>query len=561
MRHTTFKATRTLRAARLGLLTATALTLGATAAHAYNGDPAYFQYDSGMTMVTEPSGGLSGGSGVTLNTSAAVGVSFEGVSQYDLRRILGFSFIPPDTMGAVGATQFMETTNGVYAIYSKTGALQSMVRGDDFWAAAGGAPNLNGDARVMYDTRSSRWIVESFGASLDTIQIAVSNTSDALGPWQSTSFTGFAGGIADYPTLAIDSKAVYIGTNNFSGATGNPFQGVTLNVIKRSDLFGAGAPVTTSLKQFVTPLSAIFGGADPGFAIQGVNNGDGHIIAVSIQTSDLIRYNVAHPGTAGATLTDLAGNPLDPNHPTYLGTQPYGANNPGAQPGDAAIGGPVIDTLDDRISGSAWEQNGKIYAVHTVTPIGAVHTAVVWTVSDAATGHLIQEGTISGGGYDYYQGSLAVNASGQVVIGYDRSGSNAGDGLISVFAQTFNPLLGGNGALVGTGTFLLHVSNTDQYHNGSVDHQPAVGRQRWGDYSAVTVDPDNIENFWVIGEFAREFNDAENGHPGGSGGSRWGTWITELTLSAVPEPAAWSMMLVGFGLVGGALRRRVAKTA
>jgi PEP-CTERM motif len=37
------------------------------------------------------------------------------------------------------------------------------------------------------------------------------------------------------------------------------------------------------------------------------------------------------------------------------------------------------------------------------------------------------------------------------------------------------------------------------------------------------------------------------------------TWVADdlsFTFGAVPEPATWAMMLVGFGLVGGAMRRR-----
>jgi len=30
---------------------------------------------------------------------------------------------------------------------------------------------------------------------------------------------------------------------------------------------------------------------------------------------------------------------------------------------------------------------------------------------------------------------------------------------------------------------------------------------------------------------------------------------------AVPEPATWAMMIAGFGLVGGAMRRRSTKVA
>jgi hypothetical protein len=38
-------------------------------------------------------------------------------------------------------------------------------------------------------------------------------------------------------------------------------------------------------------------------------------------------------------------------------------------------------------------------------------------------------------------------------------------------------------------------------------------------------------------------------------------FIVRATISAVPEPATWAMMIGGFGLVGGALRRRKAITA
>jgi hypothetical protein len=557
-------------AGKVSLFAAAALALLASAATARTNDPGYLVYDGGAQLLgpnDQPASSApysnniigagsrsSGGSKIIAGASASIGLSFEGVSQYDTRNLNGgFSFIPPDTMGAVGATQFMETTNGGYAVFDKATGVQTQLISDGaFWTAAGqtegtypnGLPLANGDARVLFDSRSQKWIVESFAANLDSIQIAVSTTSNALGPWKSTSFTGFSGGIADYPTLAIDNKAVYIGTNDFDASSN--YAGETLNVISRSDLFGA-TPTTTSLKQFFTPLSAINNGADPGFAIQGVNqlgNADaGKILAVSIQGPDLIRYNVNNPGTPVATLSNV----------TYLGTTPYDTNSPGRQP--SALNPRVIDTLDDRVSSAVWERNGLIYAAHTVTPAGTDHTAIVWTVSNAATNALIQEGTIGGNGdgYDYFQGSIAVNDQGQVVIGYDRSGSDPATGKITFFAQSFNPTAGG--ALVSTGTYLLHVSPTNDYHNGSLDGQPAVGRQRWGDYSQVTVDPNNSDSFWMIGEFAREPNDAQNGHPGGTGGTRWGTWITDLNLTAVPEPATWAMMLLGFGLVGATARR------
>ena len=539
------------RPGNLSVLAASVLMLMASSSMAGLAKDDYLADDGGITFLP----GLNGGGGGTSSSGASLGLSFAGVSQFDLRSLLGGSFIPPDTMGAVGATQFMETTNGVYAVYNKaTGATQQMLRGDTFWANAGsGTGNLSGDARVMFDQPSGRWMVASFAKNNANISIAVSNTSDATAGWKSTTFTGFSGGIADFPTLAIDSQAVYIGTNNFKvgcmpgSPTASRFCGTTLNVIKRSDLLGAAAPSTASLKQFTTPYTYTASTEDRGYAIQGVNSTgpvSGRIAAVSISRYDLLRYNIANPGTAGATQGAVSYLGLPTYTDTAAARQPKGSRN--------------IDTSDDRVGSSVWEKNGRIYAVHTTTPgsgAGVDHTQVSWSVTDANTNAIIDNGTIGDPNYDFYQGSLAVNSSGQVVIGYNRSGLSATDGKVRIYARTFDSLA--NGHLSQTGDVFLKESLVDDYHNGSTFGNPPAGRQRWGDYSAVTVDPSNGQNFWVIGQYAIEYNDTASGHTGGGGESSWGTWISEVTVAqAVPEPQTYLMMLGGLLAVGAAARRK-----
>ena len=481
-------------------------------------------------------------------------LGFKGVSQYDLRNILGLSFIPPDTMGAVGATQFMETTNGVYAVYSKdTGAVQSMVSAVAFWAGAGGVGGLDGDARLLYDKPSQRWIVIQFGATLGYIQIAVSNTSDALGGWKSTAFSAFAGGTADLPTLAIDSKAVYIGTNNLDAA--GILKGTTLNVIARSDLLGAGAPSTASLKQFNTTLASV---VDHGFLIQGVNSTGpdaGRVIAASLNVNDSIRYNVNNAGTAGATLGPV----------TQLGLTNYKDPNGQARQPDGTRN---ISTSSQVIANNAWEQNGKIYAVYTATAVGSDRTEVRWVVTNAATNAVIQEGFIGDATHDFYQGSLTVNASGQVVIGFNRSGFSLVDGNVSFLARTFDSDAAGK--LVQTNELLLHVSPVSDYHNGSAQGLPALGSQRWGDYSAVTLDPNDDQSFWAIGQYADLWNNAAGcgaafpAIPGCTltGASSWGTWIADIKLNAVgaaiPEPETYALMFGGLLAMAAVVRRKKA---
>jgi hypothetical protein len=225
----------------LPLIALCAVAYAPTAASAAPTIKSYFEFKK-PAMITIP-GDISldtnGESAPVSNVSSNFTLGFEGISQYD-GASFGRNFIPPDTMGAVGRTQYFETSNGAYAVFDKyTGARLSLTSDVAFWAAAG-QTGANGDSRVMYNAAASRWIAISFGANTKDLQIAISDTDDALGGWKSVKFEGYAGfgfgATADYPTLALDGNAVYIGTNNFakaSAAGANSFRGTACSVRAR----------------------------------------------------------------------------------------------------------------------------------------------------------------------------------------------------------------------------------------------------------------------------------------------------------------------------------------
>ena len=471
---------------------------------------------------------------------------FEGVSQYDAASF-GRNAIPPDTNGAVGKSQFMEVTNGAYAVFDKaTGTRTALVSDVAFWATAG-QTGARGDSRVMYNADAQRWIATSFGASLADLQIAVSNTSDALGGWKSTKFTGFAGGIADYPTLALDKNAVYIGTNNFMPS----FKGTTMNVIPLDSLFNAVTPTVTNMKQFVTPYNGTTQIEDRGFAQQGVNSRSmgsrGTVLAASLFKFDNLGFKVD-----GLTPSDATGASIGAT--TFSGMTAFDSPGKARQPSVAiAANRRVVDSLDERISSSVYESGGLIYSVQTVNS-GSDYARVRYTVLDGTTLSIVDQGDIGTGEYDYYQGSIAVNSQGRMVISYNRSGLDTATGKISIMARAYATDAARHLYALSDET-LIKESLTDDYHNGSLFDQAAAGRQRWGDYSQVTIDPENENSFWLIGEFAREYNLAQFGHPGGSGGSRWGTYIAQF--NAVPEPGTMLMVVLAFAAAGVASRRRV----
>jgi hypothetical protein len=539
-----------------------ALMFASAASHAQVAKP-YFEFKK-PSMVQIP-GDLSldtnGASAPVVNASGMYKLGFEGISQYD-GASFSRNFIPPDTIGAVGGTQYMSTSNGAYAVFDKnTGARTSLVSDVAFWAAAG-QTGANGDTRVMYNAAASRWVVIAFGASASDIQIAVSDTDNALGTWKSTKFTGYAGlgfgGTADYPTLAMDKNAVYIGTNNFAPATSggtNSFRGTTLDVIPLNSVFNASGPTTTNMQQFVTPYSSTSStNVDRGFAMQGVNSSSagstGKVVASSLFITDNLAYTVNGLSTTSATAATLG--PV-----TFAGTSansPVAARQPSvAIPANQAI----VAAGDERTSSSVYEVNGRIYAVTTVDPTGgAVEDRIRVTILDSATFATLSVTDIGDAGYDYYQGSIGINSAGKVVVAYNRSGLDPATGKISFMARVFDTT--GTGSLAAVGSeILLKESLVDDYHNGSIIGLASVGRQRWGDYSSVSLDPTNDNQFYVIGEFAREYNTPADGHPGGTGGSRWGTWVAVLDVAAaVPEPSTYFLMVMGLGAVGFLARRR-----
>ncbi|HSU69695.1 MAG TPA: PEP-CTERM sorting domain-containing protein, partial [Tepidisphaeraceae bacterium] len=153
---------------------------------------------------------------------------------------------------------------------------------------------------------------------------------------------------------------------------------------------------------------------------------------------------------------------------------------------------------------------------------------IKWTRINATTHDIEESGTIGDSTHDYYYGSIAVNPTGQVVIGYTRSGSTQ-------FASSYASV----GQFNGTATqFLLPTLLQAGAGNYNVT---GGGSNRWGDYSQTTIDPLDSLKFWTIEEYA-------------SGTNTWSTAITEIDFAAAPEPSSLAMLL----LIGAtlSLRRR-----
>ncbi|MEZ5735103.1 MAG: PEPxxWA-CTERM sorting domain-containing protein [Novosphingobium sp.] len=65
-----------------------------------------------------------------------------------------------------------------------------------------------------------------------------------------------------------------------------------------------------------------------------------------------------------------------------------------------------------------------------------------------------------------------------------------------------------------------------------------------------------VFDFGVGGQFSVQLRDEDFAIPGNTNVTAKFTLLSESRTPAVPEPATWAMMLLGFGLIGGAMRSR-----
>jgi hypothetical protein len=131
--------------------------------------------------------------------------------------------VPPDTMGAVGPTQFIVMINGRIRSFNKTtGAADGVLNAstDSFFNTVitpGGA--FTTDPRIRFDRLINRWIVVMIDAPdtaiANRVMIGISSGANitAASNFSFFQFRVSTTLFADYPTLGIDNNALYIGSN------------------------------------------------------------------------------------------------------------------------------------------------------------------------------------------------------------------------------------------------------------------------------------------------------------------------------------------------------------
>jgi autotransporter-associated beta strand protein len=425
----------------------------------------------------------------------------------------GAGFQPPDTMGAVGVNHWVTFSNGRFAVYTKDGTQVSAISDNQFWQNAGlGSASLS-DPRILYDARSQRWIAVELttGQNVNNfIRVARSDTADPTGTWKAVEIkadtittSGNPGNrFADYPTLGMTADNVAVATVNFTSISGGPANTVSLYSIPKADLFAA-APVTTNMTSFDRSNST---STSVGSVISPTVNygpsrvaGEMPVMAPSATSfSDFTRSTASGVGAAGATYSTTGTN-------VPVTSYNFGPN--ASQPGSSN----KLDTIDDRFYASVIHQydpvSGRslLYMANVVAS-ASNRDAIRFTVVNEATNAVVFQTTLAESGADYFYPALAVNDRGDVVIGMNLTRTASANPDLFVSAA----------AIVGSTTDF-----TSWAFNAPTVLKAGAGvytGNRWGDYSATTLDPADPGIFWTTQEYT----------PDAGSSGQWATWASEV---------------------------------
>jgi hypothetical protein len=191
------------------------------------------------------------------------GLSFEGQAAQDTFNAIGTAYVPPDTNGAPGLTQYVQIVNVTIGIYDKgTGALlMTPAAIHTIWTGFGGPCELAGDGGdpvVLFDHLANRWLVTQlqYDSTGNEQCMAVSTTADATGTYNRYEYDYGAVNFPDYPKYGVWPDAYYNTANIFAG---KGFAGAEACAFDRNAML-AGTAASAICFQQPSSVSSLYSG-------------------------------------------------------------------------------------------------------------------------------------------------------------------------------------------------------------------------------------------------------------------------------------------------------------
>lgn len=418
-------------------------------------------------------------SGAPVNVS--VGLNFDGLSAADTVAS-GGPFVPPDTNGAVGATQFVEWVNATFEVFDKTTGATVMgpTPGNAFWKGFGGTceTHNDGDIIIQYDKAAGRWFAaQPVFSSPFLYCVGVSTTSDATGSYNRYAFSFPAGAFPDYPKVGVWPDGYYATFNIFSPS----FAGAMACAYDRTNMLTGNSATAICFQQSKSVGSLLPSDLD---SKTPPSPGEPNFL-VDLADSTHLNLFQFHVDFANPSNSSFSG-------PTLIGVAPFSdlcaratdrACIPQPSPGEK------VDSLGDRLMYRLAYRNfgdhESLVATHSIE--GGALSGVRWYEirNPGSSPFLFQQGTAVDPNVDYWMGSIAMDEAGNMALGFSVSSDSVDPSVAVVGRIPSDPLNTMEAPL-----FLVHGTGVQ-----------VNSFKRWGDYSSMSVDPQDGCTFWYSQEY------------------------------------------------------------
>jgi hypothetical protein len=457
-------------------------------------------------------------------TSATQGISFDGIAQT--------GWIPPDNNLAVGPNHIVEIVNTSVAMYTKTGTLISGPTNiPTLFAAIGGlCTTYVVDPITLYDRPADRWVISGIGLDYAGHYgecVAVSTTNDPTGSY-SLYFYNFGTTLNDYPKLstwATASNSAYLVTYNLNGGQAD------ICGFDRTKMLAGTANAAQLCKQATGEASYLPGDMDgptpppdgtPGLFINWANNNPGTLH---------LRKLTLNFGSGTASLSS----------PTSISVNNFNVacfSSCVPQPGTSQM----LDVLGDRamyrFAIRHFSDHDRAVVTHAVLN-GSSQVAVRWyeLYDPAGSVTVNQQGTFAPDSTYRWMSSAAEDQSGDIGVGYSASSSSVYPSILFTGRVPTDP----------AGTLETEAS----IQSGGGSQTGGTYAYRWGDYTAMQVDPSDDCTFWYVNEYEQT-----------TGYENWTTHLASFAfpncsgggggpaMSLTPTSLTWGKIFVGTTAAG-----------
>jgi hypothetical protein len=336
-----------------------------------------------------------------------------------------------------------------------------------------------------------------FVANESVYLLAVSDDNDPNGSWAGWSLDATVDGAtatnnwADYEKVGYDdSFAIYITSNQFNFGSPSSFQYSKIRVIRKSEAYWSGTPGALTWFDFVNMQNE---DTTTAFTIQPCNT----------LSSSAYQYLVNSESWAsgdGITLWRIEKT----WNPTLTRVGTVAVSSYTIPPNAEQLGGvDRIDTGDNRLYNAVY-RDGKIYTgFPEAYDWGSGANCNIRLVGiDVAGVSAAWDYTYGLNGYYYYYPAISIDTGNNNHVVFSRSGSSEYAGIRYTGRQSGDtPLESSELLMAGQGYYVNY--------DGS-------GRNRWGDYNGIGIDPTVWGTSWIYSEYATDSN-------------TWGTRIGEVS--------------------------------